>query len=236
MVLAPLLPVWLPYLSLALCLLGLAWRLGRWRRAPAAPAPLFPLPPTRSAAWRRTLAELCLLRGLHAGDRGQWYGAWPLHMALALLAVGHLRAFVDFPGLWRALGLTPGGVDRLAAVSGGAVGLVAMAACLFLLARRGLARRVREITRPGDILVLVLLLAVIVSGNAMRFGETVELDPVRAYFAGLAGLRPGPLPAVPGFAAHFLLAQALFVAAPFSKLLHAPGVFFAKAGLLGRSG
>lgn len=236
MALARFLPVWLPYLSLGLCLLGLAWRLTRWWRAPAAPAPLFPVPPTRTAAWVRLGAELCLLRGLRAGDRGQWYGAWPLHLALALLAVGHLRAFVDFPGLWRALRLAPGQVDHLAAISGGAVGLVAMAACLHLLARRALVRRVREITRPQDVLILVLLLAVIVSGNALRFGADMELGPVRAYFAGLAGLRPGPLPEAPGFAVHFLLAQVLGVAVPFSKLLHAPGVFFAKAGLLGRNG
>jgi nitrate reductase gamma subunit len=221
----------LPYLTLLVCVLGLTWRMARWRRAPAPVAPLFPLPPSRAATWRRTAAELCLLRGLHAGDRGLWLGAWPLHVALALLAVGHIRAFVDFPGLWQALGLTPGAVDRLAGLSGGAVGLVALAACLYLLARRALVRRVREITGPGDVLALLLLLAVIVSGNAMRFGPHVDLGPVRDYFAALLRLHLVPWPDVPGFAVHFLLVQALLVWAPWSKFLHAPGVFWAKATL-----
>jgi nitrate reductase gamma subunit len=224
----------LPYLSLLVCLLGLAWRLHRWRRAPATPAPLFPLPSTRAAAWRRLAVEICLLRGLRAGDQGQWYGAWPLHVALALLAVGHIRAVVDFPGLWRALGLTPEAVDGLAALAGGGVGLAAMAACLYLLVRRGLVRRLREITRGQDVLALVLLLAVVASGNVMRFGARVDLGQVRAYFAALACLRPVPMPEVPGFALHFLLAQALFVWAPFGKYLHAPGLFLAKAGIARR--
>jgi nitrate reductase gamma subunit len=231
MALARTLLPYLPYLTLLVGVLGLTRRLVRWRRAPVASAPLFPLPPTRTATWRRMAAELCLLRGLHAGDRSLWLGAWPLHVALALLAVGHIRAFVDFPGLWRVLGLSPEAVDRLAGASGDAVGLVAMAACLSLLARRGLVRRVREITRPGDVLALLGLIAVIVSGNALRFGPPVDLDPVRDYFAALLRLRPGPLPELPGFAVHFLLAQALFAWAPWSKLLHAPGVFFAKATL-----
>lgn len=221
----------LPYLTLLVGVLGLARRIARWRRAPAAGAPLFPLPRTRTATWRRLAAELCLLRGLHAGDRNLWLGAWPLHVALALLAVGHIRAFVDFPGLWQALGLAPEAVDKLAGASGGAVGLVAMTACLYLLARRGLVRRVREITGPGDVLALLLLLAVIVSGNALRFGPPLDLGPVRDYCAALVRLRPVPLPEVPGFAVHFLLAQALFAWAPWSKFLHAPGVFLAKATL-----
>jgi nitrate reductase gamma subunit len=231
MALARFLLACLPYLTILVFTLGLAWRIDHWRRAKAPAAPLFPLPPTPAATWRRLAAEICLLRGAQAGDPGLWIGAWPLHAALALLALGHLRAFVDFPGLWQALGLSPEAVDSLAAASGGLVGLVAMAACLFLLARRGLVRRVREITRVEDVLALVLLLAVIVSGNAMRFGPQVDLAPIRAYFAALAGLRPVPMPGVPGFATHFLLAQILFAWIPWSKYLHIPGLFWAKAGL-----
>lgn len=231
MVLVRTLLAWLPYLTFLVGVLGLARRIARWRRAPLARAPLFPLPPTRTAAWRRTAAELCLLRGLHAADRARWLGAWPLHVALALLAVGHVRAVVDFPGLWRGLGLSPEAVDRLAQAAGGAVGLVALAACFVLLARRLVVPRLRQITRTGDLLALLVLLAVIVSGNALRFGPGLELAPIRAYFLSLAVLSPAPLPEPPGFALHFLLAQILFAWAPWSKLVHAPGVFFAKATL-----
>jgi len=231
MVLVSALPDSLPYLSFLACIMGLSWRIGRWCQGASASVLLFPVPQTAFAGWRRLAAEVCLLRGAHAGDPGLWIGAWPLHAALALLAVGHVRAFVDFPGLWRALGLSPADVDTLASVSGGAVGVIAMAACLYLLARRGLVKRVREITRAEDVLSLLLLLAVILSGNSLRFGPQVDLVRVRAYFAAMATLHPVPMPDVPGFAAHFLLVQLLAVWAPWSKLAHAPGLFVAKSAL-----
>lgn len=229
----PFLPDTLPYVTLFVFILGMVWRVGRWCRGATAPTLLFPLPETKIGRCKRAVLELCLLRGTHASDFGLWIGAWPLHVALALIAVGHVRAFVDFPRLWQAIGLTPAQVDSLAGLTGGAVGLAVMVACLYLLGRRALVRRVREITTFEDIFTLVLLLAVIVSGNLMRFGSHVDLELVRAYFASLAALHPVPMPAVPGFATHFLLAQLLAVWAPWSKLVHIPGVFAAKMTLCG---
>jgi len=221
----------LPYVTCSVFLLGLAKRIGHWHRSKVVPAPLFPRPVRPAAAWRRLAAEICLLRGSHAGDPGLWIGAWPLHVALFAIAVGHVRAFVDFPDLWRTLGLGPERVDALAGLAGGVVGLVAMLACLYLLAWRLFVRRLREITRMQDLWTLLLLLAVVVSGNAMRLGSPVDLEPIRAYFAALARLHPVPMPEIPGFATHFLLAQGLLAWAPFGKLLHAPGLFWAKADL-----
>lgn len=231
MALAPYLPDSLPYLTFVIFVLGVAWRIVRWCQAPAAATTLFPTARTTATGRRRLAVEVCLLRGAHASDFWLWAGAWPLHVALLLLAVGHVRAFVDFPGLWRSLGLTPAAVDTLAAVSGGAVGLVAMAACFYLLGRRLLVKRVREITRSEDMLTLLLLLAVILSGNIMRFGPHTDLPAIRAYFASLASLHAVPMPDVPGFATHFLLVQLLAVWAPWSKLMHMPGLFLAKATL-----
>jgi len=232
MVLARLWPDCLPYATLLICLLGLTRRLGRWFLAKPATSPLFPRPSAAPAGWRRLAVEVCLLRGVHAAEPGLWLGAWPLHVALGGIALGHIRAFVDFPGLWQALGLGPERLDNLAGAAGGVVGLTALLACSYLLARRILVRRMREITRAQDIWTLLLLLAVILSGNAMRWGPAVDLEPIRAYFAALARLSPGPMPDTPGFAVHFLLAQGLLLWAPFGKLLHAPGLFLAKDGLL----
>ena len=225
------LPDTLPYVTLLVFLVGMTWRIRRWSLGAPSATLLFPLPETKPGRCKRMVLELCLLRGAHSSDFGLWIGAWPLHVALALIAVGHVRAFVDFPRLWAAMGLTPADVDTLAGVSGGAVGLAVMAACLYLLARRALVRRVREITRFEDVFTLVLLLAVIASGNVMRFGSHVDLELVRNYFAALATLHPVPMPAVPGFATHFLLAQLLAVWAPWSKLVHIPGVVAAKMTL-----
>ncbi|WP_428562609.1 MAG: respiratory nitrate reductase subunit gamma [Solidesulfovibrio sp. DCME] len=226
----------LPYLTATVLALGLARRLTRWRRAKAPPAPLFPAATSRPAAWAGIGREICLL----GGRRTVWTvgiaAAWALHAALALMALGHLRVLTDFPRLWARLGLAPQAVDRLASVCGTLLGLVALAAVLVLALRRLTVPGLRAITRPGDALSLALLGAVLASGLAMRLAGQADLGPVRAYFAALARLRPVPLPDVPGFAAHFLLAQALAVALPFSKLLHTLGVFPAKAGLVADSG
>jgi nitrate reductase gamma subunit len=220
----------LPYLTTLAFAAGLAWRIRRWSLAAAPPAPLFPLPDGTATAWGRIGVEICLLQGRRPGPSFSWLGPWCFHAALALILIGHLRAVTDFPRLWAALALSPATVDALAAVAGGAAGLLALASGCFLLGRRLLLPRLREISQGEDVFALVLLLAVILSGLAMRFGPPVDLGPVRAYFAALAAFAPGPMPDVPGFAVHFLLAQALAVYAPCGKLLHMAGVIPAKAG------
>ena len=60
--------------------MGLSWRIGRWCQGASASVLLFPVPQTAFAGWRRLAAEVCLLRGAHAGDPGLWIGAWPLHV------------------------------------------------------------------------------------------------------------------------------------------------------------
>lgn len=222
---------WLPYLTATALLLGLLWRLRRWRRASARPAPLFPAPDTTSAVWTQIAAEVCLLGGRRSAFASGIVAAWGLHAALLLLAVGHCRAVADFPGLWAVLGLTGEDVDRVGAVAGSAAGAVALAAVAALAVRRLASPAVRVASQPEDFFALALLAAVIASGLFMRLAGRTELVDVRAYFAALAALRPGPMPQAPGFAVHFLLAQALAVYLPWGKLLHALGVFPAKAGL-----
>jgi nitrate reductase gamma subunit len=221
---------WLPYLTAAVFVFGLARRIVRWSRAPAPAAPLFPLPGTRRRAVARLAAEICLLRGRAAGSVSSRLPAWLFHASLVLLLVGHVRAVTDFPGLWAALALSPAAVDRLATVAGGAAGLLALGSALALAVRRAVVPGLRDVTGLEDVCVLALLVAVIGSGLAMRLGPAVDLAPVRAYLADLARLRPRPMPDVPGFALHFLLAQALVAAIPFGKLLHLAGVFPAMAG------
>ncbi len=220
----------LPYLTLLAFLYGTARRFRRWQRAPAPAAPLFPCPSPGPAVWRRMAFEICLLRGRRPVSVWSGLFPWLLHVALAGIAIGHIRAFTDFPRLWAALALTPQAVDRFAATAGIAVGLLGLGAALVLLGRRLLVPRLRQITHGDDVFALLLLLAVLASGMAMRLGPQVDLTPVRDYFAALAGLHPRPMPEVPGFAPHFLLAQALAVYAPFGKLLHIAGAFPAKLG------
>ena len=53
-----------------------------------------------------------------------------------------------------------------------------------------------------------------------------DIVAVKAFFLGLMRFDVQPLPAHPGLYIHLTLVAALMIVFPFSKLLHAPGVFF----------
>jgi len=86
--------------------------------------------------------------------------------------------------------------------------------------------RVRYISTPSDHLMLALLLAIAVSGLAMKFVAHTDIVAVKAFALGLLYLDWQPLPADLLLYAHLALVALLMLVFPFSKLLHAPGVFF----------
>jgi nitrate reductase gamma subunit len=79
---------------------------------------------------------------------------------------------------------------------------------------------------PSDYLMLVLLLAIAASGLAMKYVFRTDVVAVKAFFLGLMRFDWQPLPADPMLYFHLLLVVLLMIVFPFSKLLHAPGVFF----------
>jgi nitrate reductase gamma subunit len=85
---------------------------------------------------------------------------------------------------------------------------------------------VRYISTPSDHLHLVLLLAIGLSGLAMRFVNHTDIIAVKAYMLGLLRLDLQPLPADAPLLIHLALVALLMAIFPISKLLHAPGLFF----------
>jgi nitrate reductase gamma subunit len=172
---------------------------------------------------------LICFNSLFKGDRALWTGAWIFHVVLALIAFGHIRVFTDFPVLWAAVGLSKEGVDTMSATIGGIAGIVVMLAVGYLLLRRFAVERTREISGFTDYFSLLLLLAVIITGNSMRFGAHFDLNQTREYFWGLLTFSAAPVPASGMFLLHLLLAQLLIISIPFSKILHMGGFFFTHA-------
>ena len=95
-----------------------------------------------------------------------------------------------------------------------------------LLARRFLVDRVRYISTPSDYLMLVLLIAIGLSGMMMTFVAHTDIVALKAFFMGLMYLDVQPLPQDPILLVHLALVALLMVIFPISKLLHAPGMFF----------
>jgi nitrate reductase gamma subunit len=74
--------------------------------------------------------------------------------------------------------------------------------------------------------MLALLAGIGLSGLAMKFLMHTDIVAVKAFFLGLMRFDVQPLPAHPGLYVHLTLVALLMIIFPFSKLLHAPGVFF----------
>jgi nitrate reductase gamma subunit len=95
-----------------------------------------------------------------------------------------------------------------------------------LWAHRVLVPRVRYISTPSDHLMLALLLAIAGTGLAMKYIAHTDVVAVKAFALGLLVADWQPLPADGLVYAHLALVALLMLVFPFSKLLHAPGIFF----------
>jgi len=95
-----------------------------------------------------------------------------------------------------------------------------------LWARRFLVDRVRYISSPSDHLMLALLIAIGLTGLGMKYVSHTDIVAVKAFFLGLMYFDWQPLPSDLFLVIHLSLVISLMIIFPFSKLLHAPGLFF----------
>ena len=220
----------LPYVAVAVFIVAMAYRIYTWKRLAAPSMTLFPAPPDEKANRRNVVKEALLFRSLFGGDRVLWAFAWIFHAVLLLIFLGHLRVFTNFDAVLMKLGMSEAAIQAMSGGAGGAAGVVILVATILLLARRLALPRVREITGSADYLALLLIAAIIVTGNMMRFGaEHFDLTLTRQYFAGLAtfgGVLEAAALQNKVFMVHMALAFLLVMCIPFSKILHFGGIFF----------
>jgi nitrate reductase gamma subunit len=138
------------------------------------------------------------------------------HAALLLAMMRHLRYFIHPVWEWVAL-VQPFGMYA---------GFAMLAGLGALLFRRIFVQRIRYISGPSDHLMLVLLLGITGSGLAMNYVARTDIVALKQFMLGLMRLDWQPMPAEPVLMAHLGMVIALMIIFPFSKLLHAPGMFF----------
>ncbi len=205
------------YLAAAVLVAGLAVRIRQYAGTPAPlKIPTTPAPTTRGGVVLRLAREVVLFESLFKATLWTWLFGWVFHAAMALVLLRHLRYFTDPVWGWVAF-VQPFGVYAGFAMLAGLAGL---------WARRFLVDRVRYISTPSDHLMLALLVAIAASGLAMKYLAHTDVVAVKAFFLGLMTFQVRSLPADPVLAVHLGLVAALMLVFPFSKLLHAPGLFF----------
>ncbi|HJP09157.1 MAG TPA: respiratory nitrate reductase subunit gamma [Arenicellales bacterium] len=198
-------------------LAGLLYRMIRYVRTPVPLViPTTPAPTTRMGVAVRMTREVVLFQSLFKGSKWTWLFGWLFHFGMLIALVRHLRYFTE-PVWWWVSMLQWAGIYA---------GIVMALGLAGLWARRLLVDRVRYISAPSDHLMLALLLAIAGSGLVMKYWVHADIVALKAFTLGLITFDWQPLPADPVLLVHLTLVIMLMVVFPFSKLLHAPGVFF----------
>ena len=205
------------YAAAAVFVAGLARKIVQYARTPAPlKIPTTPAPLTRTGVAVRLVREVVLFESLFNASKWTWLFGWLFHAALLVVLVGHMRYFTE--PVWAPVALVQGIVPY--------VGLAMIAGLAGLWARRFLVDRVRYISTPSDHLMLALLIAIGGTGVAMRFGVHTDIVALKAFALGLVRFDWQPIPTDGVLLLHLVLVAVLMAVFPFSKLLHAPGLFF----------
>jgi nitrate reductase gamma subunit len=180
--------------------------------------------------FRNTKAELDATRPskvVYASAYGLWFFSLLFHWSFFLIAVRHMRFFLDpVPGfvlaLQRADGFLEIGIPLLYLT-----GLFLVAAALFLLLRRLFSAPLRYISLASDYFPLFLILAIGLTGIWLRYFAKSDVVGIKELAMGIVLFKPAISEGIgPLFYAHFFLVCCLMAYFPFSKLVHGAGVFF----------
>jgi nitrate reductase gamma subunit len=199
----------LPYIAIAVFLVGVSWRLVTWLRVPV------PFELTVPAAGSKQNRTLTLIRenfffdGLRRGEKKLWLWAWLLHISLIFIIIGHIAGIYYTAEQFTLVGLSAEASSRLSAGLGTFFGIVLFASLIALLYRRTAIPEVKRLSDPTDFFVLGLLLAIVITGMHI--------------LGGLFTLQPVPIPKDWIFVSHFTLVNILLIYFPFSKLIHMIG-------------
>lgn len=219
----------MPYITVTIFLLGLLWRAWRWTGALRIHnITLSPFARNWADTIGIILAQILFFWNPWKFDRPLWVGAWPMHVALAGVLGGHVLGIYFLGTQFIYIGLSVAASKQASVLLGQLIGVVFLVALLYLLYRRIAIEKVRAVSAPSDYLHLLLMLAIVVVGDLMRFLPSAELEyeEARHFLAGLFTFHPVPIPDNWYFIIHFLLVQILMIVFPFSKLVHPLGMLW----------
>ena len=205
------------WFATAVIILGLALKIRQYWVTPAPlKIPTTPAPTTQTGVVFRMAREVVLFESLFKSNKWIWIFGWMFHFSLFLVLARHLRYFQEQP--WFLVDvIQPFGKY---AAFGMVIGLVG------LFVRRIVVDRVRYISAPSDYLMLIMLFFIGFSGLMMQFIVGTDIISVKQFFLSWMGFSIAELPFNVPLVVHLSLVALLMIIFPFSKLLHAPGVFF----------
>jgi len=205
------------YFATLVFVVGTLYRISVYTRTPAPlKIPTTPAPTTSGGVVLRMMREVVLFESLFKANLWTWGLGWMFHASLALVLLRHLRYFTEPVWAWVAF-IQPFGMYA---------GITMVLGVAGLWARRIFVERIRYISTPSDHLMLVLFLAIGISGLVMKFVVHGDVIAVKGFMLGLMYFDWQTLPSSIGLYVHLSMVAVLLMIFPISKLLHAPGLFF----------
>lgn len=211
------------YVAMITLVAGVANKVMQYIRVPAplkivvTPAPL-----TRSGVVYRFFTEVVLFNSLFRATKWTWIFGWIFHLSLLLAFLRHLRYVISPDSfLWPLVNL------EVVQSFGKYAGFAMLFGLAGLLWRRFFVDRVRYISAPSDYLMLLLIMAIGGTGLFMHYISHTNIIELKAFIMGLFFFDWKNLPSDTILLVHLTLVLSLMIIFPFSKLLHAPGLFFA---------
>ena len=177
------------------------------------------------ARWRLHEFTLSSVSTQILESRRLFWGSVPFHWGVTLILLGHLAALIVPQGFvaWNGASVRL----YLLEATGFALGLWALFGVVMLIARRAQVSRIRAVTTPMDMVVLVILAVQIVTGLWIAFGyrwgsfwgTSVFVPYVRSLLT--FSPRPELVEPLPWILKSHVLAFFAFMAVfPFSRLIH----------------
>lgn len=216
------------YLAMITLVVGVANKIMQYVRVPAPlKIAVTPAPKTRSGVVYRFFTEVVFFNSLFRATKWTWIFGWIFHLSLLLAFFRHLRYVISPDSfLWPLVNL------EVVQSFGKYAGFAMLFGLTGLFARRIFVDRVRYISSPSDYLMLLLIFAIGATGLSMSFSEEVGISGVdivqlKAFVMGLFLLDWQNLPGDIILLGHLTMVLFLMMIFPISKLIHAPGLFFA---------
>lgn len=177
----------------------LAW----WRGRAEDPVAVLPHKPSTLKTLVFTLRDVLLFWRLLKVNPALWLGEYLFHATFVLVALRHLRYFLEPVPVW-VWGLQLPGLIA---------GYVLPLSLVYILVVRFLSER-EKYSSPANILLLALILAISGIGVLMHAFFTPDLVDVKYFALGLLSLAPSKLPAGVLFPLHLVLVLALVALVP----------------------
>ena len=172
----------------------------------------------------------------YIADKALWAAAMAFHWAMFVIVLRHFRFFIEPVPAWVEMLQDVDGFFQVGLPVYYGTTFVMVVGLAYLLARRFFDAKLRYISLPTDYFALYLLLGIALTGIVMRHVEKIDVVQVKAAIAGWASFQQvAPVGVGMRYFVQVTLVSVLLIYFPFSKLLHAPGVFLSPTRNLANS-